>query len=171
MKVDLSKKYKAKPPKLAKKLIEACKQAVGSTVAMTILKGSWVVDCSLCEGDKKQVVGVIHYKRYNGQTRMETKGVHTCFGGMICSNCEDAIAKKRNSFPTLVTPAEAKLKRLYKKFLEGKLWPEIVCVHVVGKWRTWKKTGFKTGYYVEGERKGEVVVATARLKSNKLYTG
>lgn len=152
-----------------------------------ILPESWVDSCYLCmcdENEKKpNRVGVIRYTRkdHRGYGKDENEvfthdmGVATCLGDRlrICGKCEDQLKKVRNAIPSPYNPVTKKLEREYKKFLDGKLYPEIECVHTVGKWRVWVpdldsgKRG--KGEYVEAERKGEVMIAKTRLKTNKIF--
>jgi len=146
---DKTIKYAKKPPRLTQKLIDAIRKKIpiSHMPADCIIKtNSWLYDCPLC-GDKDSVGVVIYNYRcpYARQMRQTTMyiGVSTCFGGRICAKCEEQLKKFRNSFGTLVTPAQRKHDRQYKKFLEHKLYPEIECLHKRADGNT-AKTRLKT---------------------------
>ena len=132
-----------------------------------ILPGSWLCDCPLC--GKENGVGVVKYN-FKGHDDFDVVGVSTCFGGLICKECEGSLSKRgvRNKIPHKDSPEEAKHKREYKKFLEGKLYPEIKCTHIVGRWDAYSDWERR---YIKGENKGQVTVCNARLKTDSIYKG
>ncbi len=54
----------------------------------------------------------------------------TCFGVRICNVCEWKF--KRKTLPMPVSKNVGRFYRVYQKFLQGKLYPQIQCRHTAG---------------------------------------